>query len=230
MAIQAKRQNPWFAVLLIVAALAVWALDARKPTDPVKPDRDRTSSSQNSPAPSGKSERLGGYEVYRNCQLAEDKANDGDSFRVRLPDGRREILRLYFVDTPESAFRSYRGGDTNHQRIEEQAAYFQITPEHAVEIGQQGKHFTLDLLAKEPFTIFTRWDSPFNDRRYHAFVEVNAGGRRRWLDELLVEKGLARLKTKPADLPDGTSAAAHRRQLETAQQAAKRAQAGAWKR
>ena len=148
---------------------------------------------------------------------------------VKLPDGKKAEFRLYFVDTPESAFKSYAGGDTNHQRIREQAADLGgITPEQAVEIGKKGKAFTLGLLASRPFDIYTRWDSPFNDNRFHAFVEVKYEGKSRWLHEILVEKGLARIHTKGADLPDGTSSARHKARLKELESTAKRSQAGAW--
>jgi endonuclease YncB( thermonuclease family) len=41
---------------------------------------------------------------------------DGDSFRVRLRDGRLETFRLYFADTTKSRTRG--------KRSDEQAAYF----------------------------------------------------------------------------------------------------------
>ena len=171
----------------------------------------------------------GAYEFYRGCTLAEARNNDGDSFMVKLPDGKKAEFRLYFVDTPESAFKSYAGGDTNHQRIREQAADLGgITPEQAVEIGKKAKAFTLGLLASRPFDLYTRWDSPFNDNRFHAFVEVNKSGKSRWLHELLVEKGLARIHTKGADLPDGTPSQSTRRVSRNSKRAAKKAEAGAW--
>ena len=133
------------------------------------------------------------------------------------------------MDTPESAFKSYAGGDTNHQRIREQAADMGgITPQQAVKIGQEAKYFTLELLASRPFDIHTRWDSPFNDNRFHAFVRVNQDGKSRWLHEILVEKGFVRIHTKGADLPDGTPAAKHKAQLKDLEITAKRTHAGAW--
>lgn len=231
MAIQAKKQNPRFVILIIVAAVVLWALDQRKET----PSSPKSESRQSPPAPSApstsreKPSKEGGYEVFRNCRLAEDRTNDGDSFRVLLPDGRREILRLYYVDTPESAFKSYANGENNHDRIRDQADYFGITPDQAVDLGAQGKKFTLGLLASKPFTIHTKWDDPFGDRRYHAFILVGSGGKQRWLHELLIEKGFARQKTKPAELPDGTSVDAHRRLLNSLQNEAKRSKAGGWR-
>ena len=174
-------------------------------------------------------EKKGGYEVYRNCTLAEARNNDGDSFMVRLPGGRQAEFRLYFVDTPESAFKSYPGGDTNHGRIRQQAAEMGgITPEQVVEIGKVGKRYTLGLLGGHPFTIYTRWDSPFNDNRYHAHVELPFDRSICWLDEILIERGLARIKTKPADLPDGTPAAKHLAHLKDLQRTAQQAKRGVW--
>lgn len=221
MAARTKKQSPWLVILIIVAAVVLWAYEQKKsaatvstPRQPVPESSSPGKTSAPSPQPSNPG-RTGAYETYRNCTLAEDRTNDGDSFLVRLPDGRSEIFRLYFVDTPETAFKSYSGGDTNHDRIRDQARDMHVSPEEAVEIGKRAKSYVLGLLASKPFTLHTVWDSPFNDRRYHAFIEVPSGGKTRWLHELLLEKGLARLKTKPADLPDGTPANSHRRHLES---------------
>jgi len=234
MAIQAKKQSPWFLLLLISVSLAMWAIDQRKGNDSsAKPAPSRTEQPSANDTGShrrsdGKAEHQGGYEVYHGCTLVSHKNNDGDSFMVRLPDGRESMMRLYYVDTPESAFKTYRGGADNHDRIGDQAAYFGVTPEQAVAIGQKGKHLTLDLLGHQPFTVFTKWDSPFQDQRYHAFIEVTVGGKRRWLHELLVEKGLVRMKTKPAALPDGTPVDRHLAELEKMQSAARKSRVGGW--
>ena len=236
MTIKARSGGSWFTVLLVVAAVAIWVLEQKKSIAPPKP---ATSSAEKStPPPKPKSspttpvrglEKIGGYEFYQNCTLAEARNNDGDSFMVNLPDGRKSELRLYFVDTPESAFKSYAGGDNNHQRIAEQAAEMGgITPQQAVQVGQDAKHFTLDLLASRPFDIYTRWDSPFHDGRYHAFVEVKQGSKPRWLHELLVEKGFVRIHTKGADLPDGTTYAKQKARLKELETAAKKGGVGAW--
>lgn len=222
MAIRAKKQNPWFVILIIAAAVILWALDQRKVAD-APPPRKTEQREKSAPPPSStpaapekapSSSRTGKYETYRGCTLAEDRTNDGDSFRVHLPDGRKEIFRLYFVDAPESAFKTYGNGEDNHDRIRDQARDMHVTPEEAVEIGRRAKSFVLQLLGSKPFTLHTVWDSPYNDRRYHAFIEVESGGKKRWLHELLIEKRLARIKTKPADLPDGTPASEQRRKLE----------------
>lgn len=228
----------WLSLLLIAAALVLWALDQKhapgsKPGSPSRPDRHETPrsvpDSHISRQTGAKPEKVGNYEIYRNCTLAEDRSNDGDSFKVRLPDGREEIFRLYFVDTPESAFRRYASGETNHKRIRDQAADLGgITPEQAVEIGKKAKGFTLGLLESAPFTIHTCWDSPFHDRRYHAHIEVRENGRFRWLDEMLVERGLVRIITKPADMPDGTPANAHKDHLREMESKAKRDGQGTW--
>jgi endonuclease YncB( thermonuclease family) len=227
-------KTSWVTVLLIVAAIAVWVSDQKRAAEPhSKPQTRRTEKTTPGPKPADrnaeKTATAGNYEVYRGCTLAEARNNDGDSFMVNLPDGRRNEFRLYFVDTPESAFKRYAGGETNHERIRQQAAELGgITPEQAVETGRKGKAYTLGLLGGAPFTIFTCWDSPFHDDRFHAFVEVKEDGRIRWLHQLLVERGLARLKTKPADLPDGTPAAKERDHLRELERQAKRSETGVW--
>ncbi len=224
---KSKPKNSWFTVLLIVAAVGLWAYNQSQAPAPAERPAPRSHPAAKEPAkPPG---RNGAYEIYRNCTLVEARNNDGDSFMVKLPDGRKVEFRLYFVDTPESAFKSYAGGDTNHRRIREQAADLGgITPEQAVEIGKKAKALALGLLASRPFDLHTRWDSPFNDNRFHAFVEVRPDGKSRWLHEILVEKGFARIHTKGADLPDGTSSTKHKARLKELESTAKRTQAGAW--
>lgn len=210
-------KTSWFSVVLVIAAAALWLLDQKRAVE--------------NHAPASHAQSAGAYETHSHCSLVEARNNDGDSFVLRLPGGRQAEFRLYFVDAPESAFKSYPGGHTNHERIRQQAADLGgITSQQAVETGRQAKAFTLGLLERGPVTIFTRWDSPFHDGRYHAFVRISGSGTTRWLHELLVERGLARIKTKPADLPDGTPAARQRDRLRALERAAKRKAAGVWAR
>ena len=100
MAVRAK--TPVLTILILAAAMALWIMDISRQAAPSAPQ-------------SGQSP--GRYEVFRNCSLAENRGNDGDSFRVKLPGGRTEIIRLYFADAPEGDFKSYGGGRNNHERI-----------------------------------------------------------------------------------------------------------------
>lgn len=237
---RSTQKNGWFTLLLLIAAIGIWAYDhmkeLEKTTGHLPPAAAPASPpARTSPAPSGPvlpspdQPRSGRYEIYQNCTLVAARNNDGDSFLVRLHDGREAEFRLYFVDTPESDFRTYADGDTNHDRIREQARDLDhLTAEQAVEIGKRGKAFSLELLAKRPFTLYTEWDSPFRDHRYHAHIQVKVDGKTRWLHRLLVQKGLARLKTKGADLPDGTSAEKERETLRKLERDAKSNKAGAW--
>jgi endonuclease YncB( thermonuclease family) len=121
------------------------------------------------------------FQRLDGCVLTPDKWTDGDSFRVRLPDGRLATFRLYFVDTTESRSRGVRS--------DEQAAYFGLTRTEAIELGQKAKAFTAGVLQK-PFTIQTRWRTVFGPTRYYAIV-LTAHGHD--LNELLVSAGLARI-------------------------------------
>src|SRR4051812_33197887 len=131
------------------------------------------------------------FERFDRCVLEPDEWTDGDSFRVRLPDGRLETFRLYFVDTTESRSRG--------KRSDEQAAYFGLTREGAIELGKIAKAFTARALAK-PFTIQTRWRAVFGPSRYYAMVYTADGTD---LAQSLVSRGLARIYGTRTPLPDG---------------------------
>ena len=105
------------------------------------------------------------FERFDGCVLEPDQWTDGDSFRVRLSDGRLQTFRLYFVDTTESRSSGTRSDD--------QAAYFGLTRAQAIELGRQAKTFAANALA-HPFTIYTRWRSVFGPTRYYAIVITQA--------------------------------------------------------
>jgi hypothetical protein len=69
------------------------------------------------------------FQRLDGCAYKPQRWNDGDSFHVILPDKKEVIFRLYFVDTPEEE-RVYA------DRIAEQAAYFGVTPDAAIQIGR----------------------------------------------------------------------------------------------
>lgn len=224
MSIKAKGTSRVNALILVIFACIAgyrwWQGKAEaagsRPTSIVRPQ------GAHSPA------RMGAYEKLENCTLVESRGNDGDSFDVRLPDKRVVTLRLYFVDTPESAFKTYRGGANNYERIEQQARYFGITSDDAVKVGKDAKDFALRLLGQRPFTIETAWEDPFGDHRYHAFVQVVDQGRVKELHEMLVEKGYARIFTKGATTPAGVSSAEEKRRLQQIESLVRQQRLGAW--
>jgi endonuclease YncB( thermonuclease family) len=220
-------------ILITAAAVTLWVFETYELVDIplVEEKRSQQIQAQDPKAAvtKGKTTRTGKYESYSGCTLATDRSNDGDSFRVKLPDGRSEIIRLYFVDCPESAFKTYGGGRNNHERIAKQAMDLgRISSPQAVEIGKEAKKFSIFHLGKAPFTLHTKWDSPFNDKRYHGFIQINFNGKSRFLHELLVEKGYARIHTKGSQLPDGTSVREQEDHLNKLERAAKSSEAGAW--
>lgn len=170
-----------------------------------------------------------GWIIYRNCTLVDHPHNDGDSFWVKLPDDSKREFRLYFVDTPESQFKRYRDGNTNAQRIAEQARYFSNSnSDKAVAVGKRAKAFTLDLLRDTYFDVITKNEAVFDSERYYAHIELNYEAQPQRLDEMLVQKGFARIYTKGADLADGTSLENHRQHLRSIEAQAKQLKLGAW--
>ena len=160
------------------------------------------------------------FQRFDGCIYKPQRWNDGDSFHVILPDRKEVICRLYFVDTPEEE-------PVYADRIAEQAAYFGIAPDAAIQIGREASEFTKQALTK-PFTIHTRWRRALGRSaiwRYYAIV-VTADGRD--LNELLVSNGLARIYGTRTPLPDGRDSRTYLARLAELEAPAKAARRGAW--
>lgn len=163
------------------------------------------------------------WQRIEGCQWKADRWNDGDSFHVVTGDEAREIVaRLYFVDTPE-AETAYR------DRLNEQAAYFGISREQAIELAHEAAAFTQKTLAA-PFTVWTRWRSALGRSalgRVYCII-ITADGRD--LNELLVERGFARIYGTRTALFDGGDSRAYLARLAELEAKAKEAKLGGWKR
>lgn len=159
----------------------------------------------------------GRWNKLENCTLAGGYM-DGDSFHV-LSDGRDIVIRLYFVDTPET-------DDTHPERNHDQADYFHIPITQVIPVGKMGKKFTEQTLRGEKFTVWTRWDDAMGSgqKRYFGVVEVNG----RSLAELLVENGLARVYGASCVLPDGTSVDQEFKLLRQKENRARAKKLGGW--
>jgi DNA uptake protein ComE-like DNA-binding protein len=137
----------------------------------------------------------GAWEVWEGCRLETAKYFDGDSFRIQH-EGRSVVLRLYFVDAPEA--------DNNYEdRVAQQAAYFRTSEAAVLRAGVAARAFTAQFLSK-PFRVITRGEpapGASQDERHYVIVEQD--GRR--LDVALVQAGLARATSPPADYPNPSS-------------------------
>ncbi len=160
-----------------------------------------------------------------NCVLIPTEWADGDSFSVRLPDGKEQTIRLYGADCIEM---HVQGDASNVSRLRDQRRYFGISEIlTAKSIGEAAKVETCKLLEK-PFTVFTGFADGRGDGRFgriYAFVKTADG---RDLSEWLVSQGLARAFGVVRQLPDGTSGSEWREVLVDLELTAARAGKGAW--
>ena len=169
------------------------------------------------------------YEVLDRCSLIPHKHNDGDSFHVRTPKGEDVEFRLYFVDTPESAAKTYGHGANNFKRLADQGRDLGgLSQKETVKIGQEAKHFVKSLLSKQKFKVTTRWEPVYNSARRYAFVTVNWQGESRYLHEVLVSKGYCRIHTLGRPLPEGKSYYQQKAHLQELERAAEKSGQGAW--
>jgi len=158
------------------------------------------------------------WSTLTDCRYVPHHNNDGDSFHVRC--GADEfVLRLYFVDTPETNL-------TYGERTREQAAHFGATLDETLKAGAKARVFVRDALAG-PFTVLTRKayaQGAAKDPRYYGTVTVNGKG----LDEMLVLAGLARVKGVSVNIPGGEKARARSQRLLLLEEHAKEKHRGLW--
>lgn len=194
-----RRLLPWMAAILLAAGWARTASAAKKWRD------------------------------YPDCVLRDSGGNDGDSFHVtcttlKSSTARHKLIRLYFVDTPESE-------GSLPERLEVQREYWDL-PDHAtvVKCGKIAHDFTENFL-KKGFTVHSRLSDALgrsNIDRDYGMVEVNGQD----LGYTLVRNGLARVFGKGTDL---TELEAYKkdendwwRKLRQAEAEAKREKLGCW--
>lgn len=175
----------------------------------------------------------GELRTFENVAYLPTSWADGDSFRVRLADGRERTLRLYGADTLES----HVGNSTDARRLRAQRRYFGISgygdsPRESIELAKKiGEAAALRVrhLLEEPFIVHTAFADARGDPRYkrvYAFVTTAAG---RDLATQLVEEGLARAHGLARGTPDGQSRDDYRETLRDAELIAARKSRGAWR-
>ena len=139
------------------------------------------------------------WEKLAACQYVEDKNNDGDSFRVKC--GEKDfVLRLYFVDAPETNLR-----DAERTRL--QSEHFGVSLEETMKAGVKATEVARDTM-KGSFDVWTKWTSGGgrgNEVRYYGLVEVDG--------EILVSGGLARIVGPVVPLPNGEKSTAYKERL-----------------
>ena len=169
-----------------------------------------------------------GWDLLTGVSLVPTKSNDGDSFKVKHGN-QTTIFRLYYVDTPESELKKYRDGNTNRERVAEQADYFGgLALTQATALGEAAKKFTLDLLNQGGFEVLTKYEGVYGPGRRYAFILVPWEGKRVFLHELLVDQGLARIHTKGTTLPNGRHTKDQKEQLQRREKKAQESARGGW--
>ena len=161
---------------------------------------------------------------FEGCRLVEAEWADGDSFPVKLPDGKEIVLRLYYVDCNEVAAAT----ETDQRRVRDQSSYFGIDDHQiTLESGRLAAEKTKTLLA-EPFTVHTSFASaPGRSAkpRTYGFVTLSDG---RDLGEVLVGEGLARSYGVRRNTPDRLNAEAAEEKMDDLELGAAIARRGIW--
>lgn len=161
----------------------------------------------------------GQWEVLEGCRLAPDTTIDGDSFHLQHK-GREYIVRLYFVDTPET-------DPSLADRALDQAAYFGIAPADIVRGGELARKFTMEKLQNREFTVVTRWQNAMGRSSLARFYGIVLVQGKNLADEL-VAAGLARIYGLRANWPEGTRSATTINRLKNLELEAREKRLGLW--
>ena len=169
-------------------------------------------------APASQAER--DWTTFEDCTLIEDPANDGDSFHVRYKE-REYIVRLYFVDCPET--------DTRYpDRVKEQGDYFGgLSEKETLRVGKKATEFTEKWLKGGSFTMHTRYEDAqgaSSKKRYYVWIEKDD----KILAEDLVRNGLARLHGMNTDPPGALTERQFEMRLRTIEKETKTKREGGW--
>jgi DNA uptake protein ComE-like DNA-binding protein len=169
-------------------------------------------------------------QTFTGCTLVEAEWADGDSFPVKLPDGKQVTARLYGADCIEW----HVNDETLARRLRAQRRYFGIGSTDAAssmktarDFGKQAALRTRELLAK-PFTIHTAFAGARGNgekERAYAFVTTAEG---KDLATILVDEGLARAFGVTRQLPDGSSGNEYRETLADIELTAAADRKGIW--
>lgn len=169
-------------------------------------------------------------QTFSSCTFVDAEWADGDSFPVKLPDGRTLTARLYGADCIEW----HVNDETLARRLRAQRRYFGIGDTEAASSMKTARDFgksaalrTRELLAK-PFTIHTAFAGARGNgeaERAYAFVTTADG---KDLATILVTEGLARAFGVTRQLPDGKSGNEYRDELADLELTAAADRKGIW--
>lgn len=138
---------------------------------------------------------------FENCRFIASEWADGDSFPVEISPGREEVVRLYFVDCPETSAPT----ESDQRRVREQSAYFGVEDSKVtLDYGRKAKAEVARILS-QPFTVQTTFARALGRSakpRIYAFITTSDG---KDLSSWLVENGFARSYGVGRTSPDGLS-------------------------
>ncbi|MGI8604766.1 MAG: thermonuclease family protein [Verrucomicrobiales bacterium] len=188
---------------------------------------------QSSPEPSGNPLHpppVAEWDVLTACSLAANKTDAAHHFHVKRGDD-IYVFQLYYANAPEVTA-------AKAEQVTEQARYFGIASQISEDkwdkalahFGEDARAFTHQVLAEQPFLVFTKWEKRPETHHYYAFVLVqDENAERRLLQEMLVERGYAIISEPPLKkLPDGTSGPEFVERLQYLQRQAQQKNLGVW--
>ncbi len=188
------------AIIVCVAVVAEVLRDRHPHTVPIQREPVASDGGPVAPAlPGGPAQRPveKNFLSFPNAQLVASPANEADTLRLRLPKEGEQVFVHYFIDALDTSF-------SHLDRVNDQAHYFGRAPNDVVVAGgKEALAYVTDLLKNHPFIVLTRWERVPATDRYYALIRVeHEKGKWRYLSDLLVRQGYARVAGVTTPLPD----------------------------
>jgi len=171
-------------------------------------------------------------QTIEGVELVSTHWADGDSFRVRFPDGTEHTVRLYGADCLEWHVTD----GTDARRLRDQRWYFGITgyggtPAASITLAKSlGEAAALEVRTRlaKPFTVHTTFADARGDAKYRRIYAFVTTADNEDLATVLVTKGLARAHGVYRGTPRGLSKAQYQDQLRDAELLAAHGGQGIW--
>lgn len=160
------------------------------------------------------------WQALDNCRYVEREGNDGDSFGLQCAS-RKFILRLYYVDAPETNLQF-------GERAREQAQHFGTTLDETLQAGQRARDYVRSALGGAFVVLTRRASAPGRSKEPRFYGLVQVGGR--YLHESLLAEGFAQVRGVTTALPDGTPSRAYVPRLRALEDRARIERRGVWAR
>lgn len=190
----------FFVTVAIIAAVGVAALVFRNRHPHLVQVKHEvvTSAPPSAKEPPGKAAERPvekSFLTFPKAQLVDVPGNQADTLRIHLPDG-DYVFAHYFVHALDASAEHL-------DRVNETAVFFgRVSNDAVIATGKEAMAYVSDLLKHHPFMVLTRFEKAPEGKYYGLIWVEYEKDKWKYLSELLVRHGYARIGGVTTPLPN----------------------------